>query len=660
MRLRDALFCSALGFGLFIGVGQARAWEMKVCLEPNNPPASDQLTGGYEVRIASLLAEALKARPSYVWIPITPTNVRDYLRVGVCDLVMGVPDGFLGLTTTVPYYQIPHVLLFRREHPIPTASLEDPVLRSLKIATYPLSQIDFALRSVGVTPVLFRPPSILNQLDVAQPLVQAVLDGRVDAAVLSGSVAAYYAKKYPDRLALAAVAPELVGMSPMFQMGTIGLRPGDTELRDLLNLAIAERWKEIQKVFEELGIPMALLPQPLAGAAEETVLKVGVVLPIPTGYPAITDAVGRSAQLGAMVAENLLSRKLEAKQGITLKVLLASAPTPQAAQRAAERLVEVERVSALVGGLGSDQASVLKDVAEKAHVPFFNIGEAKEEFRSCSPYVFHVEASQEMYLRGLVRDLVARGTRRWFLLYPASPHGQKMADLAQRIIASNGGAVVGQWGVPQGVRIYQPVLETAGHQGTEALLSLLPPEDQDFLVAQLEGPLAFSVVHFPYPEVQTRVYWLRMRQVTDRPETTYRLDLWEGTANSGRALNDEFASRTGVPMDPSAWAVYAAVKVVVDSALATGSTDPTRIARYVADPHTRFDLYKGAPLAFRPGDHQLLQPLYLVQVNPQAELGVRLSQLQGLVRLVGEVPEVSPGADPLPLLEQLAGPDPCR
>lgn len=655
-----ALFLG-VGLGVFSWAwGQKALWEMRVCLEPANPPASEETGGGYEVRVAELLAEALQARPTYVWVPITPTNIRDYLRTGLCDLVMGVPEGFLRLTTTIPYYQIPHVFLYRQGTPTVVSSLEDSSLRQLKVTTYPLSQLDFALRTLGITPLLFRPPSILSQLDVAAPLVQAVLEGRADVAILSGSVGAYYARRYPDQLRLVPVTPELVELNPMFQMGTIGLRPGDLELRDLLNQAIAERWDAIQKVFQDMGIPLSPLPRPEVSREEISPLKVGVVLPLPTGYPALTDAAGRSAQLGATLAEDLLGA-VTASRGLALKVLLASAPNPEAAQRAAERLVGVEKVVALVGGLGEGQAGVLGQVAERAKVPFLNIGDPDGGPGICSPYIFNVGASTAMYLSALAKALAQQGAQRWFLLYPASAQGRDLAAQARNAIQRWGGQVIGRLEVPLETRVFQGYIDQIDRADPDVLLSLLSPENQDFFLAQIGDTPLKRVASFPYATTQTRTYWLRMRQVARSPEWSYRPDLWEATlGGAARELNDQFASRTGTPMDPSAWAAYAAVKVVVDSALATGSTDPARLAAHMADPRTRFDLYKGVPLAFRPGDHQLLQPLYLVQVNPEAEPGIRLSQLQQLVRLVGQVPEIPPGEDPLAVLDQYAGPNPCR
>jgi hypothetical protein len=66
-------------------------------------------------------------------------------------------------------------------------------------------------------------------------------------------------------------------------------------------------------------------------------------------------------------------------------------------------------------------------------------------------------------------------------------------------------------------------------------------------------------------------------------------------------LNSRFESRFGVPMDSLAWASWMAVKIAAE--LALRATPLERL---------RFDGHKGERLWFRPEDHVLQQPLYVV------------------------------------------------
>ncbi len=67
-------------------------------------------------------------------------------------------------------------------------------------------------------------------------------------------------------------------------------------------------------------------------------------------------------------------------------------------------------------------------------------------------------------------------------------------------------------------------------------------------------------------------------------------------------LNSRFESRFGAPMDSLAWASWMAVKIAAEMAL-----------RAMPLERLRFDGHKGEPLWFRPKDHVLKQPLYVVK-----------------------------------------------
>ncbi|HEX2079729.1 MAG TPA: ABC transporter substrate-binding protein [Longimicrobium sp.] len=91
-------------------------------------------------------------------------------------------------------------------------------------------------------------------------------------------------------------------------------------------------------------------------------------------------------------------------------------------------------------------------------------------------------------------------------------------------------------------------------------------------------------------------------------------------------LNDRHRARFGDGMDGPAWAGWMAVKLLWEASLRARTTEAAGIRAYLERAGTQFDGHKGWPLSFRPWDHQLRQPLYLVA---PAAAGTRV---------VGEVP----------------------
>ena len=83
----------------------AGARELRFCADPNNLPFSDRSGGGFENRIAAVVASELGATPEFVWAPQWRGFLRKGLNAGLCDVVAGVPFGLERVRTTRPYYR---------------------------------------------------------------------------------------------------------------------------------------------------------------------------------------------------------------------------------------------------------------------------------------------------------------------------------------------------------------------------------------------------------------------------------------------------------------------------------------------------------------------------------------------------------------------------
>lgn len=86
------------------------------------------------------------------------------------------------------------------------------------------------------------------------------------------------------------------------------------------------------------------------------------------------------------------------------------------------------------------------------------------------------------------------------------------------------------------------------------------------------------------------------------------------------ALNDRYRARFGEGMDSQGWAGWFGVKMLWESTLRAGSAAPAALAAYLTSGAARFDGHKGRALSFRRWDHQLREPLYVVDpANPSAD-----------------------------------------
>ncbi|MBM9595466.1 ABC transporter substrate-binding protein [Roseitranquillus sediminis] len=404
---------------------------------------------------------------------------------------------------------------------------------------------------------------------------------------------------------------------------------------------------------------LAVTTPALAQDAGLRPLRIGVVIPSRTGeipiVSSVNDYVGEGALMGARLAEARLASEAE-ESGIHLDPLLANSPTAAAAERAARRLVEIEDVDALVGGIGEGQAEVLMQVAEDARIPFLNIGSTDDLLRGrdCSRYTFHVEASDAMYLDAMAALSVVEGNTRWFVVHPNDARGTALMRRAEQSLAkiAANGEIVGSAAVPAGLPSYHAEIAAAGNLGADAIVLLLDPMDQMvFLTQKEEENSDLPTLSFPHTLTQTRDYIAAARHVAPKANPRQRLALWETTLDE--PYNDIFRSRWGEPTDPTAWSAYHAIKIILDAAKSSGDFEGEELVAAL-EGEVGFEVLKGPGTSFRKWDHQLRQPLYAVTVDREV-VWERMS-LPTRIAIAGNpavLPPAVPGVDPVARLDLL-------
>jgi len=619
------------------------AWDLVVCADPHAMPLSDRSGAGYENQIAKILAEELGARIVFDWYPQMQDMIDLRLREGHCDVVMGVPDGTPPLLTTIAYYTSPYVLVYRADSELELSSLDDPELADLRIGLQNAGMPPHdALLSRGLAGNIVAEYGSTRYAPVEDPqsrLVEAVLAGEVDVGVSWGSPAGYYAAKHEGELVVVPIQPEIdpnPPFTPMYLPMTMGVRQGDEALRDSLDAAIAARWDEIQAVLASYGVPLvAGAPAPPPPSAREH-RAVAFVVPSPSGArtaprASVYDVVGLAARSGALLAEDDAARALVPD----IDVLFANSPSPEAAVRAARRLVAVDGVEAIVGGLGEGQAEALAVVAEELGVPFLNVAEDDPALR-CG-FAFHVAPSGLDYAAAAAAWFSQQGVVRWHVVRLDGPPWEDIAEAFRSAVAGAGGEVVGESVVREVQPLYRDELASASEAGADAIFLLVGAADQVAFLSQASG-LRGGLRVVPYSDEVTlsRDFLATVRRFA-RGMGAERIVPWETTLTEGDsgALNERFTSRFGAPMDPIAWTAYAGVTLVAMAIAEVGQLTPESLASYLLE--GEFDLAKGAPLSFDPASRQLRQPLYVARTVEGRPWGPSLSQQVGVAELVGAV-----------------------
>jgi quinoprotein dehydrogenase-associated probable ABC transporter substrate-binding protein len=241
---------------------------LRVCSDPNNLPFSNEKSEGFENRIAELIARELGRKLEYTWFAQRRGFIRNTLRAGVCDVVMGVPAHFDPVDTTRPYYRSTYVFVSREDRHLNVSSMNDPALKRLQIGVHIVGD-DYSnpppVHALGRRHIVQNVSGYSIYGDYSQPnpparLLEAVAAGKVDVAVVWGPFAGYFGSRQAVPLKIVAVTPESDGPTLPFVFDiAMGVRKGDKALRDQLQKVLDRRRVEIQRILHEYGVPLKAL-----------------------------------------------------------------------------------------------------------------------------------------------------------------------------------------------------------------------------------------------------------------------------------------------------------------------------------------------------------------------------------------------------------------
>lgn len=255
----------ALGAVLAGAASGAYAWELKVCADPNAMPQSNSNAEGYENKIIETVAADIGAEVSYVWWAVSPSMIRDQLREGHCDVLIGMPDGTENVLGTLAYYRSPYAFVYRSDADYEIRGFDDPILAELQIGTTTegnSTHLAFARRGYLDNLHSSSSDTGTNSVNRFTNLLDDVASGKLDVALPWGPVAGYFAAQYDGALTVTPVPEFDFPMIPMYHSIIMVTRMGDESLRDLLDIGIARRWEEIYEILAAYHVPTLDMPRP--------------------------------------------------------------------------------------------------------------------------------------------------------------------------------------------------------------------------------------------------------------------------------------------------------------------------------------------------------------------------------------------------------------
>ena len=231
---------------------------LRVCADPHNMPFSTEGGEGFENKVAQLLADKLGKGLAYAWYPQATGFVRNTLAAHKCDVIMGAPQGDDLVQVTNPYYRTAYALVFRRGNGLDgVETLEDPRLKGRRIGIVAGTPPG---NNMAVNGLMARakpyPLMVDTRVDSSAVAMMRDLDaGEIDAGVLWGPMAGYYARQLNAAATVVPLVKETSGPRLAYRIA-MGVRYADQDWKRLLNRLIAENRPTINKILQSFGVPL--------------------------------------------------------------------------------------------------------------------------------------------------------------------------------------------------------------------------------------------------------------------------------------------------------------------------------------------------------------------------------------------------------------------
>jgi len=231
---------------------------LRVCADPANMPFSDQKGEGFENKIAGIIGDELKVPVEYTWFPQAIGFTRNTLLAKRCDVIIGTGQGDELVLNTNHLYRSAYALVYK-----PGAGLDgvdsifDPRLKDKRVGVVQGSPPADLIAKAGLMGKA-RPYRLMvdRRYDSpAEEMTKDIRSGEIDAGVLWGPIAGYFATRGGEKLAVVPLVKD-GGKGRMDFRITMGVRQGDDLWKRKLNEVIRKRQADIDKVLLEYGVPM--------------------------------------------------------------------------------------------------------------------------------------------------------------------------------------------------------------------------------------------------------------------------------------------------------------------------------------------------------------------------------------------------------------------
>jgi branched-chain amino acid transport system substrate-binding protein len=343
-------------------------------------------------------------------------------------------------------------------------------------------------------------------------------------------------------------------------------------------------------------------------------IKIGHLTPL-TGF---LGALGAYAQLGLRMAEEEIN-KSGGVMGRQLDIVSEDSVNPATAATKAQRMLEQDGATVLMGEISSASAVTIMQVAARNKRLFMQVGARSDVLRgkNCNRYCFHVDIPNTVMVnavgKALLRDNMVKG-KKFATLTADYVFGHDLLRAAKTFFAANEGTLIGDELIATDVTDFSPYLLKIRQAKPDVVCCNLAGNQVTNLIKQYaEFGLPYPIVGF---NLNTADAWAAGEgNLSGTWPTVWHHDI---DTPGSKAFVSTFTQKHGKPPENHAWIEYVSLKMMAQAMSETRSTDSaTLIAHF--EKQAEFDVLKARKAWFRSWDHQLMQEAYPFSVKPKGK-----------------------------------------
>ena len=334
-------------------------------------------------------------------------------------------------------------------------------------------------------------------------------------------------------------------------------------------------------------------------------------------------------------AAKLAAEEINAAGGVLgreLQLVPEDDQNPGVAVQKATKLIQQEKVDALMGTVSSAVCLAVMEVADRSKMLLVNTGSNSDEIRGkrCNYYTFSVEGSNSQYVNTIGRYLIKQKQyKRWYFLTSDYAFGHDLLRVSRSLLKKMGGTEIGSELIPTGNMDFSTYLLKVRNLKPDVVFQNLAGTDQtNFMKQYAEFGLTMEVAG---GLIDTLLMWpVGVGAITGSFPLLWWYDL---PYDETKRFSAAFTKKYGKPPENQAWGDYYSTKVIAQAMQQAGTTDSKKVVE--AMEKIKFDGGKGRQLYFRSWDHQLMQPMWVALGKKKAEA----KDQWDIWKIAGEVPD---------------------